>query len=177
MSRSLILIRSWFRSGQYNLIKDESSYNEWNRCYSYRKTVSKIESKYWFRICDWSRLLLTLYPSHVFVYLKHVSAPEIKFSHCAKTWSVQRGIKWGVRKYLVFRQPKGWKKNRNKEIFLTCPTHWQYEIYHKRHGLNCGWHKSLLFRVQTKSVTLKPIEVFVICDLPILTNWVEYIFR
>ena len=117
----------------------------WNRCYSYRKTVSKIETKYWFRICDWSRLLLTLYPSHVFVYLKHVSAPEIKFSHCAKTSSVQRGIKWGVRKYLVFRQPKGWKKNRNKEIFLTYPTHWQYEIYHKRHGLNCGWHKSLLF--------------------------------
>ena len=37
------------------------------------------------------------------------------------------------------------KKNRNKEIFLTYPTHWQYEIYHKRHGLNCGWHKSLLF--------------------------------
>ena len=31
------------------------------------------------------------------------------------------------------------KKNRNIEIFLTYPTHWQYEIYHKRHGLNCGW--------------------------------------
>ena len=118
----------------------------WNRCNSYRKTVSKIETKYLYCVCDRSRLLLTLYPSHVFVYLKHVSAPEIKFSHCAKTSSVQRGIKWGVRKYLYFVSQKVEKKKKPyKEIFLTCPTHWQYKIYHKRLCLNCGWHKSLLF--------------------------------
>ena len=72
-------------------------------------------------------------------------APEIKFSHCAKTSSVQRGIKEGYGNTLYFVSQKVEKKNRNIEIFLTYPTHWQYEIYHKRHGLNCGWHKSLLF--------------------------------